>query len=178
MDACREPLSANQLSYTQLPGNNGHQVTVTTLLMHSSGQWMRSIIGVTPAKTDSQALGSVLSYLRRYALSAMVGISQIDDDAEEAISEPERQSYTNMGGTVVDEDKCRTVADEAIRIVDEYDDSPNEGAKVAKEIYQPLNNDERQFVNGILRVRKFHNESTGRDVQYWSAFVKYLKAAA
>ena len=84
MEACREPLSANGLSYVQLPGNNGREVTVTTFLLHSSGQWMRSTVGAAPLKTDAQALGSVITYLRRYALSAIVGIAQVDDDGNAA----------------------------------------------------------------------------------------------
>ena len=55
-------------------------MTVTTLLMHISGQWVRSVVGVVPAKTDAQGLGSVITYLRRYSLSGIAGIAQIDDD--------------------------------------------------------------------------------------------------
>ena len=84
MDACRGPLSSNGLSYTQLPGNRGDEVTVTTILMHTSGQWVRSTVGVVPAKTDAQGLGSVITYLRRYSLSGIAGIAQIDDDGNAA----------------------------------------------------------------------------------------------
>lgn len=57
---------------------------VTTTLAHQSGQWIRGQIQVTPLKGDPQSVGSAISYSRRYALAAIVGLAQIDDDAESA----------------------------------------------------------------------------------------------
>ena len=56
-------------------------VCVTTLLMHSSGQWLRSKIKLPLAKVDAQGVGAAMTYGRRYGLSAIVGIAQFDDDA-------------------------------------------------------------------------------------------------
>lgn len=83
LDAVRPVLSKHGLSFTQPATNdeNGN-VVVETLLMHSSGQWMRSRIGCKPQKQDAQGVGSVITYLRRYALSSIVGLTQADDDAE------------------------------------------------------------------------------------------------
>ena len=86
IDACK-PLSDHGLSYAQLIGSRGAERTVMTMLLHTSGQWLRSTVGVTPAKADAQAAGSVYTYLRRYALAAIAGISAIDDDGN-AGSEP------------------------------------------------------------------------------------------
>jgi len=82
-DACREPLTKHGLSIVQAPGNdeNGN-VTVETMLLHSSGQWMSSVLACKPQKQDAQGLGSVVTYLRRYALAAVGGIAQADDDGE------------------------------------------------------------------------------------------------
>ena len=57
----------------------GH-VLVTTTLLHRSGQWMRSKVRVPLEKTTAHGLGSAITYGRRYGLSAMVGIAQMDDD--------------------------------------------------------------------------------------------------
>ena len=83
----------------------------------------------------------------------------------------------NMTGKRVDTQKLDAVVDLAIEIVDDPDNDLEVGAPKAREIYEPLDNDERMYVNGKLSDKKFRNPSTGRDVQYWSAFVKYLRAA-
>ena len=56
-------------------------VCVTTLLMHSSGQWLRSKIKLPLTKVDAQGVGAAMTYGRRYGLSAIAGIAQFDDDA-------------------------------------------------------------------------------------------------
>lgn len=84
-DACREPLSKNGLSVTQTTRitDAGEPVIITTL-MHSSGEWMSGELLVKPVKNDPQSIGSAITYGRRYALSAIVGIAPEDDDAESA----------------------------------------------------------------------------------------------
>jgi len=84
--ACREPLTSNGLSITQLPDDSSDgYVGIVTILMHTSGQWIKSKISTKLVKPDPQALGSAISYLRRYALQAIVGISTADDDSESAM---------------------------------------------------------------------------------------------
>jgi hypothetical protein len=80
-DACRDQLSTNGLSVVQTNGNDNDRVTVTTMLIHSSGQWIRGTCSAKPSKDDAQSTGSVITYLRRYGLAAIVGVAQIDDDA-------------------------------------------------------------------------------------------------
>lgn len=79
-DACRDPLSKNGLSVVQTPETCDEGVALSTLLMHSSGQWIQSTYRMPIAKKDPQAVGSALTYSRRYALAAIVGIAQEDDD--------------------------------------------------------------------------------------------------
>jgi len=90
MDACRGPLAKHGLSVTQLPGRDeAGQVTLTTTLMHASGQYIGSTIGVRPAQENPQVVGSILTYLRRYTLASVVGVVSDDDDGEVA-SQPVR----------------------------------------------------------------------------------------
>jgi hypothetical protein len=86
--ATRKPLTDNGLSVVQvmLPDN-----TLVTTLMHESGQWLRSYLKLNPAQNTPQGVGSALTYGRRYSLAAIVGISQDDDDGEEATS-PAKQA--------------------------------------------------------------------------------------
>lgn len=83
-DACREPLTANGLSVVQFAATEGGHVQVTTRLLHASGQWMESTLALpwsgSKGLTDAQAVGSALTYARRYGLMAMVGLAPDDED--------------------------------------------------------------------------------------------------
>ncbi len=85
-DACREPLSKHDLAVVQTNtvGTEGYLVLVTTL-MHKSGEWIEGTLPIKPVKNDPQGIGSAMTYARRYALSAMVGICPDDDDGEVAM---------------------------------------------------------------------------------------------
>lgn len=84
-EACREPLSKNALSISQFVESEAEYVTVTTMLLHKSGQWLSSALSLKPVKNDPQGYGSAATYGRRYGLSAIVGIvADIDDDGNAA----------------------------------------------------------------------------------------------
>lgn len=92
-DALRKPLAENGLSYVQGVGIDGDLVTLTTRLLHVSGEWVESTCGVRPQQAGPQAVGSAISYLRRYSLSALVGLaSEEDDDANAASAPPKQQA--------------------------------------------------------------------------------------
>lgn len=84
-EACRGPLGRHGLSVCQMPETiDGPGIIVTTLLMHSSGEWISSQLKMLPVKDDPQGIGSAITYMRRYALAAAVGIAAEDDDANAA----------------------------------------------------------------------------------------------
>ena len=84
-DACRDSLSKNGLAVVQVASTSETGAAViTTTLCHKSGQWMRGSISLMPVKSDPQGMGSAYTYARRYALAAMVGVAQVDDDANAA----------------------------------------------------------------------------------------------
>lgn len=85
-EACRVPLAGNEIAVVQNPSRpEAGLVGMTTLLLHSSGEWLESDPLVVQAKdAGPQAVGSCLTYLRRYQLAAMVGVAPEDDDAEAA----------------------------------------------------------------------------------------------
>lgn len=77
----RPLLVKNGLSVIQSPGGDGNNVEVTTFLLHESGEWLKSDPLVLRAdKATAQGAGSAITYARRYALTAMLGISSEDDD--------------------------------------------------------------------------------------------------
>lgn len=83
-DACRSALTANELAVVQSAGTDGPMVRVSTMLVHSSGQWFADDLALKPKDDGPQAMGACISYGRRYALAAFVGVYQTDDDAESA----------------------------------------------------------------------------------------------
>lgn len=83
-EACRGPLSANGLSVVQTPTTQNGEVTLRTRLLHSSGEWIESSLTMRPQQATPQGIGSCITYARRYALSAMVGVAPDDDDGNAA----------------------------------------------------------------------------------------------
>lgn len=83
-DACRGPLSKHGLSVIQAPTRIDGDLVLLTVLAHRSGEWVESEYPLRPVREDPQGMGSCLTYARRYALAALVGVYQIDDDGNDA----------------------------------------------------------------------------------------------
>ena len=82
-EVARSPLSKNGLSVIQIPTNDENKLYLETILIHSSGQWISGtmILPIVAARmSELQAMGSAITYARRYALGAMVGVTTGDDD--------------------------------------------------------------------------------------------------
>lgn len=100
VEAITEIAPKHGLSFIQYPINQDNKVGVVTVLMHSSGEYIQTEpIFTTPAKNDAQATGSVITYLKRYSLSAVFGItSDEDDDGNSASTVDNKQKPSNNGG--------------------------------------------------------------------------------
>lgn len=84
LENVREPLKESGLIYTQFPGEG-----LTTILIHpASGEWIESEYKIHPVKNDPQAVGSAITYARRYALGAILGLNIETDDDGHAASQP------------------------------------------------------------------------------------------
>ena len=84
LNAVRPTLAANGIAIIQATGMEGDLMMLETRLVHVSGQWIGSIYPVCRFPTKQQEAGSALTYARRYALFALVGIAGEDDDGNEA----------------------------------------------------------------------------------------------
>ena len=73
------------LSFVQLPitSEGGKGIGVSTMLMHSSGQWIEGEYLLPLEKVTPQGAGAAITYARRYGLVSLVGIPQVDLDAED-----------------------------------------------------------------------------------------------
>ena len=76
IDASKEALLLQEIIVIQSPTGE----VLTTRLQHSSGEFLESEMKLFLAKQDMQGLGSAITYARRYALAALLNISQTDDD--------------------------------------------------------------------------------------------------
>lgn len=83
----KAPLEENGLAVVQtLQYTEAGALVLNTELLHSSGQWISGIYPVNPVKNDPQGLGSAVTYARRYAYQALLGIAPAgeDDDGNRA----------------------------------------------------------------------------------------------
>jgi len=85
LDVIKKPFALNGLAISQaISATESGELALITLLLHESGQWIKSIFPLksegTKSTNEMQALGSGISYARRYALSAITGLAQEDDD--------------------------------------------------------------------------------------------------
>ncbi len=109
INASRPALTANGLAVTQYPESDGEHTYLVTVLLHSSGDSVRSRVKMVLDKpSDVQSFGKTMTYLKRYVYAAMVGItiSDADDDDGNSISVREDVSrpYGNPGQTVTTSD--------------------------------------------------------------------------
>jgi hypothetical protein len=86
IDTAKDVLSKNGLAVVQLIGEQSEKnVSLTTILTHSSGQFFQSVASLPVIEmkgcNPAQCAGATLSYLRRYAYQAIIGMASEDSDA-------------------------------------------------------------------------------------------------
>jgi hypothetical protein len=88
-EVCRALLQENRLAVIQVGGIDTGGSYLETILAHESGEWISGRYPLKPVRADDpQALGSAMTYARRYTLAAILGIVTEDDDAEAAMPRP------------------------------------------------------------------------------------------
>jgi len=91
-DSCRNLLADNGLSVIQMPGNYFEgRMWLITRLCHASGEWIEQEMSIPVAKQDAHGCLAAITYMRRGALAAFLGIVQADDDGNTAsnkVAEP------------------------------------------------------------------------------------------
>ena len=107
-EACRPLLSDNGLSIVQIPDDTDDSLSMETILMHSSGQWISGRLEFKIDKKDPQKAGSAITYARRYMLMSILGICPEDDDAESVIRKPVVKPAVKPA---VNKDVARNIAD-------------------------------------------------------------------
>lgn len=81
IDEARPILTKNGLSIMQIPAGDGENVIMRTLLLHESGEWLESDnLIMKPTKNDPQAIGSCITYARRYSITSFLSLNTGEDD--------------------------------------------------------------------------------------------------
>lgn len=136
-EACREALSKNELAVIQTPVEGG----VITMLAHSSGEWIKSYLPMKPTKDDAQGAGSAITYARRYALAAFVGVAPEDDDGQAASTTPK--------ATVIIPAKVKNAVVDQSRACLEKGDEHG-----LKEVWAEFGNDEKVVLWGLFNSQE------------------------
>lgn len=84
IETSRKPLSDNGLAVAQSVTSDDLKVIVETWLTHKSGEFFKAQTVLKASKADPQGVGSAMTYAKRYAWCAMLGISADDDDDDDA----------------------------------------------------------------------------------------------
>ncbi|HEY5236131.1 MAG TPA: ERF family protein [Rhabdochlamydiaceae bacterium] len=118
--ACREPLSKNGLSVIQTLDFVDGKQALSTLLAHTSGQWIKSVMALPINKPGPQEVVSCVTYCRRTALAAIVGVYQADDDAEAATKPFRDNPTTHKPQTSPNNELDKIISDEQCDVLDTY----------------------------------------------------------
>lgn len=88
IDETKPILHKHGLTVMQFPGGDGEKITVRTMILHDSGEWIETEpLTLRPVKMDPQGAGSAITYGRRYSYAAALSLSLGDDDDGNAASQ-------------------------------------------------------------------------------------------
>lgn len=96
-EACRGPLTENGFAVSSAIEETERGLLLRTTLRHTSGEWLASVFPIAADPAKPQAIGSAITYGRRYTLAALVGVCPADDDGEAAMPERRERSEKRRG---------------------------------------------------------------------------------
>lgn len=110
-ETCKPILLKNQLAVSQLVG----QKQLTTMLIHSSGQYITDAMDL-PIRDNMnpQEIGSIITYMKRYSFSAILGlVSDEDDDANIAegnrVTKAKEEAKIDKGAVIAKLEKVKDI---------------------------------------------------------------------
>lgn len=130
IDGIKKPLHEAKLAFSQMPTGDNKLITI---LMHETGQFMESIVDMKVEKQTSQGQGSAITYMRRYALSAMLGIASEEDDDGNAASGTEKGNVKAKTGAYFEQAKKNLVKMKDAKLVEEFKGKIAASDKYSKE---------------------------------------------
>lgn len=122
IDTSKPVLGKHGLAVTQLTFNDGDRVGVETVLTHASGEWLSTQFSLPLAdekgKSNAQVAGSIITYLRRYSLAAILGMYSDEDTDGNEVKQELKPRETKpaekpvASETITIEDACKTTTSE------------------------------------------------------------------
>lgn len=101
IEGTEQQLAECGLAVIQLPEGENH---LRTILLHESGEYIAATYKMNPVRNDPQALGSAITYQRRYALGAILSLNiDDDDDGQEASKPPAKPAPQSKPARLVSE---------------------------------------------------------------------------
>lgn len=155
-------LSEYELSIVQFFTDEDSRSYIVTTLMHSSGQWIKSYLKVAHHEKIQQ-LGSEITYLRRYALSSILGIAAEDDDDGAKANESERkESPVNVLPKCVSKNQLQDIEDLLVMVEDSsYLDNVLKYHKISDIKYIPS----EKFAVTMTSIRKKINDEEHKRIK-------------
>jgi hypothetical protein len=172
LEACRGPLSKNDLAVMQMPFTTAEgNVGLTTLLSHSSGQFVTSELILVPRDPSPQSYGSCVTYARRYSLMAMVGIAPADDDDGNSASLPKKPESVDKPTPIV------VKPPKAQEVQKSFPEDREALTKRLAAIYRPfMTAYPNTIYAGLLQERYKVGESKFLSLEQLSDLVEFLEA--
>ena len=99
MGEVRPVLARHGLAVVQMPTSSDGVLSVGTVLVHRSGSSYSSGLLTMRHPVEPQQVGSLISYLRRYQLLALLGLATEDDDAKSAQQAPPAAPQRSTAGS-------------------------------------------------------------------------------
>src|SRR5215210_9397470 len=156
-------LAKNGLSYSQRPSGENE---LSTILMHLSGEWIGATAKMTPKDSSPQAQGSAMTYMRRYALSALLGLATEDDDDGNEASKPVKKTW--QAPHKQEEYDQSPIADDAPVIVAAADEAPK---------FQRTEKEKKARVKALLDKQSLTDLKTKTDYEEACLFMTDLVLA-
>jgi hypothetical protein len=164
LKACLDALNANGLVLLQTPVHSEDgKVHMTTRLQHESGEYMEETFSIPAQKQDPHGYGSACTYLRRFSVSAWLGIvTEEDDDGNAAIKSPADKVLTRKSD-------ARTFTVEALEAM-----GPEEQAFLQAEAIKVIDAHENGQAADYVKSLKLDSEEK---MALWSLLPSNVRAA-
>lgn len=112
-DAIDPILEQNGLVVLMVPDSVGDQPALTIMLRHlESGQYIQTTTPLSLTKKDPQAHGSALTYMKRYGLTTILGLKNVDEDDDGNVASQPDNKVTRSGKVADESHASRGVSDQ------------------------------------------------------------------
>jgi len=96
-----EGIAVIQMPHAEFGEGDAKMLTLTTMLAHSSGEWILcdlTMPAMMRERFDAQSVGSAVTYARRYSLQSMLGVAaEVDDDGNKAVGVGSKEEAQAVG---------------------------------------------------------------------------------